>query len=191
MKPFIIGFIGKAGSGKTEACKHIESMLPDVTRIGFKDALVQEIKDNFPDVLEEIINEEHKKNVLQGILDNGWDVQRLFQEKPPIMRRLMQNYGTEVRRGDEPDYWVKQWKSKVSYTGGHIVCDDVRFKNEAKAVRDMGGIIIKLVRASVDSTDTHASEKEMEKIGYDHIIEIDEDSIAHLYSEVDLICKSL
>lgn len=66
-------------------------------------------------------------------------------------RKLLQWLGTEWGRSLSENLWVDLWKAKVgqiaSYflehdTEGFITCDDVRFDNEAQAVKDMGGYII-------------------------------------------------
>ena len=183
----IIGFTGKAQSGKTTACTHIVETLRDVTKIGFKDALVEEMKKNFPDLLEGIINQYHARNAIEGVWDDGWDVRRLFEDKPPLMRALMQNYGTDVRRGDNPEYWTKQWKAMVAQTEGHIVCDDVRFLNEADAIRDVGGIIVKIVRTDITDTGNHISETEMDKIIPHYVIKAGKGELAKLYKELQNI----
>ena len=101
----IIGFTGYKQSGKSTAAKYLEEKY-NFTRINFKDALVQEIKDNFPDLLEEIclIYEEFSFPKEGDGVDFG--IENMFQTKPPLMRALLQNYGTEVRRKDDQHYWV-------------------------------------------------------------------------------------
>ena len=47
----IIGLCGYKGSGKTTACNIIKKHLDDVVQINFKDALIEEIKEKFPDLL--------------------------------------------------------------------------------------------------------------------------------------------
>lgn len=95
---------------------------------------------------------------------------RLFDTKPQPFRALMQNYGTEVRRRDNADYWVNIWKDSVSGAlkdKKHVVADDVRFLNEAKAVKDAGGILVKLMREDIQTTGNHVSETEQDNIKCD------------------------
>lgn len=163
----IIGFTGKKQSGKTTACNALRERY-DVRQSNFKDALIKELKEKFPDLLEHIRS---KTFVTEGVAT----LDLLFQEKPPLIRTLMQNYGTEVRRGDDPDYWVMQWKMALvdllKEDETIIVVDDVRFKNEAEAVRAYGGIIIRLNRTDMESTDGHVSETEQDTITADYTIE--------------------
>ena len=45
-----------------------------------------------------------------------------------------------------------------------MTSDDCRFQNEAYAIREQGGIIIRLERTDMIHTDTHQSETEMDSI---------------------------
>lgn len=175
----IIGLVGFKQVGKSTAAKHLEGR--GFTRINMKDALVAEIKKNFPDLLNEYI-EAYK--AVGDILT----VDDLFEIKPPFMRALMQNYGTEVRRGDNDSYWTDQWKDAVeNCSNSHIVVDDVRFLNEAEAVKEQGGIIIRLTRPDIATGGTHASETEQLQIIADHIIECKAGEHGTLYNALDEI----
>lgn len=176
----ILAFTGKKQSGKSTASNYIQNKT-DAIRINFKDALITEVKHNFPQLLDAMIQmmSQHYWNGL-----HEWTVERLIREKPPLMRALLQNYGTEVRRKDDPDYWVKQWKTKVD--GMHsVICDDVRFLNEAQAVKDMGGKVIRIERYDMESADTHSSEMEMDLIVPDITIAVKTGDFDALYRALD------
>ena len=79
-------------------------------------------------------------------------------------RRLMQELGTEWgRRRMGDDFWVDRWREKAAEALAEnvagVVADDVRFENEAAAVRDLGGRVI-LVQAAAAAAPaaSHASE---------------------------------
>ncbi|GJD51060.1 hypothetical protein OPKNFCMD_3811 [Methylobacterium crusticola] len=60
-----------------------------------------------------------------------------------------------------PDLWTHLWAHQacaVREAGGRVVCDDCRFLNEAAAVRELGGIVLRLRRPAVEGKITHASE---------------------------------
>lgn len=61
-------------------------------------------------------------------------------------RELLQFWGTEVRRKQSNDYWVRkarEFVAKVSNRYDYIFFTDVRFPNEAQGIKDMGGILIR------------------------------------------------
>lgn len=171
----IIGFTGKARNGKSTASEFAKEILGNnVDRINMKDGLVMEMIQNFPDLLKEIGK---KENML---------LDELFQLKPPLMRALMINYGTEVRRKDHHDYWVEKWKeSALASEEDHIICDDLRFLNEAEAVSELDGIIIRIIRPGfASSSSNHTSETEMDKIVADYEI-VNDGDINELHIKIE------
>lgn len=170
----IIGFVGLMGTGKTTACNILKKYWgEDVEHINFKDGLVAEMRERVPDLLNE----------LAFVYDRSVD--ELFATKPPAMRALMQNYGTEIRRRDDYNYWVSKWQESVRKTDKNVVCDDVRFLNEADAVeRFARGILIRLERTDIVHTGNHPSETEQSEIVVDYTIVLGE-------GELDKLEKSL
>lgn len=73
-------------------------------------------------------------------------------------RYAMQTIGTEWGRGIIGDsLWVNAWRSTLPK--GNIVVDDVRFENEADAVRELGGVVVRIVRGDTISVGDHESER--------------------------------
>jgi len=170
----IIGITGFKQSGKSTAAKYLEDKY-GFTRHNFKDALVQELKDNFPDLLAELE------------IHYNLSTPHLFIQKPPLMRALMINYGTEVRRKDDSNYWVGEWISRTITANYNLVADDVRFLNEAIAVRESGGIIIRLTRPDLLTGGDHVSETEQLQIVADHTIDCNPGDKEALYRALDKI----
>lgn len=181
----LIGFVGKAQSGKTTSADYLVKTKKAV-KLNFKDALVRELKTNFPQLLHSIGDQ------------YGLTQEELFDKKPPSMRYLMQEYGTEVRRGDDKDYWTKQYLKQLHlFTGlerGHdgegepvelVVTDDVRFQNEAEVIRDAGGILIRIERSDIIDTGSHESEVEQDSIVVDRVIRVNKGEIEELYTALD------
>ena len=69
-----------------------------------------------------------------------------------------------------------------------MVITDVRFKHEAKKIKDLGGINIRINR-NFDKKDNHISEVELNQIPKDLIdFEIDNNyKLVDLYSQIDKI----
>jgi hypothetical protein len=79
--------------------------------------------------------------------------ERTRLEKPKTKdRELLQYLGTEWGRKKDTDLWINLWRQEVrTYRfktssmpdDVHIViCDDLRFENEARQVKELGGIVI-------------------------------------------------
>ena len=183
----IIGLIGFKQVGKSTAANYLEEKYGFV-RHNMKDALVAEVKQNFPDLLAEIVRQlELRRSEFEIV---PWTVDRLFVDKPPLMRALLQNYGTEVRRRDNDNYWVNRWDTIARNTGlfrSNLVTDDVRFKNEAQAVIDRGGILIRLTRPDITTGGSHRSEIEQLEIIADYTIECEPGGQESLYAQLDEI----
>ncbi len=73
-------------------------------------------------------------------------------------RHMMQTLGTEWGRTlVHPELWIRRVMRLASVRGGAVV-SDVRFPNEAEAIRGLGGIVIRVNRDGCGSADAHASE---------------------------------
>lgn len=105
-------------------------------------------------------------------------------------RHLMQTLGTEWgRRMVHSDLWIDLWREKLASMGELIVVDDLRFPNEAQAVRDKGGIIWRVVRPGVPILD-HPSERMQAEIVADATL-INSTSINALCALVDAEVQKL
>lgn len=64
------------------------------------------------------------------------------------MRQALQYWGTDVRRAQNPDYWVMETMRAiipVLDSGRSVYLTDARFPNELDAVRAVGGAVIRLL----------------------------------------------
>ncbi len=77
-------------------------------------------------------------------------------------RYLMQTLGTEWGRGQiKGTLWVDVTKAKIGRllsNGWNVVVDDVRFPNEFDLIRELGGVMVQVVRPAVAATNGHVSE---------------------------------
>ncbi len=85
-------------------------------------------------------------------------------------RKMMQTVGTEWgRRMVHPEMWVRSLRQRISPAldrGQNVVVSDVRFRNEAQALRDIGGVIVRVTRPGAVRGD-HQSESEVDAIAAD------------------------
>jgi hypothetical protein len=92
----------------------------------------------------------------------NWDGQ-----KDDRGRRLLQLLGTEVGRAYDADLWVIKLQNKIAIKRAQgkldVVVPDVRFLNEAQAIKNWGGWIVRLNgRGGLEgAAGSHVSESEM------------------------------
>lgn len=81
------------------------------------------------------------------------------------IRALMQGLG-DLMRKENPDVFIECTLNSNDY----YLVSDCRLPNEAKAIKDRGGIIIKVVRDSVVASDKHQSETHIDDIQEDYTL---------------------
>lgn len=61
------------------------------------------------------------------------------------VRELLQYWGTDVRRKENPNYWIEKVKNHIKIMSmSQFIIDDVRFPNEADFIKEQNGILIRL-----------------------------------------------
>jgi hypothetical protein len=73
--------------------------------------------------------------------------------------KLLQWWGTEFRRAQDPDYWVKKLFASISSNLDIALVTDVRFPNEAAGIKQRGGYNVKVTRIQEDGTQYHATDR--------------------------------
>lgn len=174
MKVNVVGLTGKKGSGKDAAASAL--VAEGWVRLAYGDPLKQEVADAFCVAPEIFHDRELKETPLASLaLANckdmgfvsamGWDKD---PHQPRSPRWVMQQWGTDYRRKQDGNYWVARTVQEVRLLleyGRSVVVTDVRFYNEATALLELGGSIVKVVRPNnpyEEGTDGHASETEMD-----------------------------
>ena len=111
----------------------------------------------------------------------GWEeVKKLSTDA----RELLQRLGTEVGRdmfGN--DFWVNQAILRAK-EHDKVVISDVRYINEAEAVRGQGGLVFRINKNNVSEVNSHESEKNLNDYEFDYIINNDSTK-EDLYRGVD------
>ena len=106
-------------------------------------------------------------------------------EREVSPRKALMYVGTEIfRKHYGEDVWVNIVKKEICDLGGNIVVTDCRYKNEARMIKDVGGVLI-----YVDK-DNKEQEYEMKSIDYDICIE-NNSTKDNLYKIVDCMYKNL
>lgn len=147
----IIGLHGKKYAGKDTAALGL--MEHGFTRIAFADELRAMLYD-----LNPILHVGGDGYVYRWQVwdTEGYDVLKTL----PEARRLMQVFGTEVIRNRDEDFWVRRVQEKIEPAGvtARWAITDVRFDNEARMIRKLGGQVVEIVRPDTSEHDTHGAD---------------------------------
>ena len=136
----IIGISGKMGVGKSTTAMRLNEVLPRSIRYAFADLLKAEVSRlfGFPpewcyNRKEEVINFHH--------MEEGESI-----PKEMTVRETLQWYGTDVIRAREPQRWIRQIVRTIRelHDYDYLIIEDVRFLNEAKFVKDSGGLLVRI-----------------------------------------------
>lgn len=109
--------------------------------------------------------------------------------------QMLQQLGTNVlREGFNKEVWIKALLIELNKQPGNYIISDCRFKNEAKAIQDAGGFIIRINRPNNPIAENstrdlnHQSEIDLDDYNnFDYIIENDSD-LASLEAKINDIC---
>ncbi len=164
-----LGVTGKAGSGKDTACDYLAQAF-GYQKLAFADPLRQIVAAVDPIIgFEEVADQCIPIRYNEALEFAGY--QEAKQTYPEI-RQVLQRVGTEGGRHVlGGDVWINASMRQVSKD--RVCWSDVRFLNEARAIRRVGGKILRIVRedSGLDATaGQHASETELEKIRADYVI---------------------
>lgn len=111
---------------------------------------------------------------------------------PMTARELLQFFGTNIMRKMYEPVWVNATINKIKQEGSlRSVISDVRFPDEAEAIKKTGGKLIKLTRSV--SKDTHASETALDGYtNFDYVIDNSGDStVENLIEEIKKVYRAV
>jgi len=170
----LIGLSGKAGSGKTTVTNYL-------TKMGFG---TRKFADPLKSMLADLL-------ISQGVEpeDTPLFIEGELKEVPTELlggkspRHAMQTLGTEWGRGQlHEDFWVEAALRNPAQCD--LIFDDVRFPNEALAIRNRGGIVVNVLREDAPQVGRHLSEDSLMDFAFDFVIYNDAD-IYTLFHRVD------
>lgn len=85
------------------------------------------------------------------------------------VRELLQKFGTAIRNEVCDDFWVKACLKDYE-KGDNWLISDVRFKSEAKGIKDLDGIIVRVNREGAGAGN-HISEVDLDDYQFDYVID--------------------
>ncbi len=174
----IIGLSGYAQSGK-DSTAELLCLNYGYTRLAFADPMRQALM---------IINPKLDSitRVSDMVEDYGWDIAK----RNPEVRRLLQVLGTDFGRkmlGD--DVWINIALSGIK-SEDKIVISDVRYPNEAQAIKNLSGSLWRINRHNHSAVNGHTSEHAMDNYMFNHVI-YNDGTLDDLSDEVFMLAKEL
>ena len=189
----IVGLTGPARCGKNTIADHLVAKY-GFTRLAFSDALYREVAEAF-DVPEQVFRDDGCKerclfpitqcrapefvDVLASIYKLTPET-RTLQERSGVLsphwpyspREILQWWGTEYRRAQDPDYWVKKLDEALQkhFSASAVfplklAVDGVRFANEEAYLRGLVGFEMwHIYRPGGPAVASHVSEVEQKNI---------------------------
>lgn len=149
-----ISFSGKMASGKDTMGAMFMKAFPQAKHLAFGDALKAELNEYLNylrDNKKAVKPEDMDIEVFNELKKIAYDSNDSAYDKTVEIRRALQLYGTDYRRKNNPDYWVKKCEAIILEDPNGVYCvTDARFKNEIKMLENHG---FNLVRLEVEPKD--------------------------------------
>lgn len=152
----IVGLTGYARAGKDTAAEVL--IEAGWKRIAFADSLREMLH-----ALNPLIGRGQLR-VADIVEMNGWTEAKKWSE----IRQLLQRLGTEAGRNILGEsIWIDTALAKVASPLTNYVITDVRYPNEANAIRAMGGWIGRITREGTAPVNAHPSETALDDYPWD------------------------
>jgi dephospho-CoA kinase len=157
----IIGLTGYAQSGKDTVANILVEKY-GFTRVAFADKLRDLLYEFNPPADGDGIPD------VQEVVDvNGWDIAKV---QYPTIRKQLQDLGLAARKVFGEQFWIQQALREVHFEGNFVITD-IRFPNEAAAIRKYDNSQIwRISRNGVKAVNQHISETAMDNEKVDQIL---------------------
>lgn len=171
----VIGLSGPIGCGKDTVAQILRAHVRSTQCFAFADKLREEVVDAFcieqtfltrRDTKERpmpalALNRCMDRDFIRALARAGVNAE---MQAPRSPRQIMQWWGTEYRRAQEPGYWVTRAGQHIAWLRQTvnprlIVVTDVRYQDEANMLHALGGQIWQITRPGHEAkAATHSSE---------------------------------
>jgi len=201
----IIGLSGYSSVGKDTVGKMIceSDHIWEIKKFAGKLKIIASLLTGIP--VQDFEDQEFKKTNL----GSDWDVVNVYKKFLPVgsrtieethqmsVREFLQLLGTDAMRDHlHPNVWVNalfaDYKpEKMSERSpSNWVITDVRFPNEAQAIKNRGGIIIRVDRPGYIPINNHPSETALDDWNFDYKI-LNASDIESLQLTIDVVLKQI
>ena len=199
----IIGIVGFQGSGKDTIADYLQN-IHQFRRESFAHTLKDAIAAIFGWDRELLEGRTKASRAWREEVDSWWANRLGIPHLTP--RWVLQWWGTEVvRKSFHDDTWIAALENKLQKMSDDIVITDCRFPNEIKAIKNAGGIVIRVVRGPdpewysiakvanrggaiaqdlLKGYNIHPSETAWIGTKFDAVIDNSHEGLDHLYSQV-------
>lgn len=179
--PKIIGLVGLIGSGKDTVADILKLKMKYRTD-SFAHNLKGAISVIFNWSFKDLSGTTPESRQWRDTVDTWWSEKLGIPNLTP--RWVLQNIGTDVMRNHFHDkIWIASLERKINNSSDKIVITDCRFPNEIEAIRNLGGVIVRVKRNDPDwvtsgenlseRSDIHPSEYSWLECDMDYTIEND------------------
>lgn len=134
MRLFRVALLGNPGSGKTSIGDALIE-LAGGERLSFSHQVKREAVRAMLGVERRLITPESEEELLERMQN---------PETKDEYRALLQMWGTNFRRVQDPNYWVTKVSQLIVADAGNQVIDDCRFENEYELLNGRGFFFVRL-----------------------------------------------
>jgi len=187
-----VGIVGLRHSGKTTIAKEFLAQNANYQKL----ALADPLKDSAVEMCNTFLAKYNRPLITRKDIEIN----------KAQFRLMLQWLGTEFAREyvGPDDFWINLFRTrvqKVENAGGSVVCDDVRFPNEAARLREMGFLIVKVNRDEIarqkslriagDVGANHPSETSVNLIDADiYLNEVPQSRISETVAYIINLCET-
>ena len=198
----LLAINGKIGSGKDTIAKIIIGLAAqEISHYPSSMQTIWEVK-KFAGKLKEIaslltginIADFEDQEFKKSFLPDEWNIIPKYEwgdePKDPRMtvRTFLQKLGTEaLRDGLHTNVWVNALFSDYTVNSNWLITD-CRFTNEYDAIKQRGGLIIRVNRVTGNPVSNHPSETSLDNHKFDYVID-NNGSLTDLESQVKIFLK--
>lgn len=170
----IIGLSSYATGGKDTVARFIQELQPEKWEVKKFSGKLKEIASILTGIPEHMFEDQDFKTSILG--EEWWKNYGDFYHQTTV-RDFLQILGTDaIRNGLHTNAWVNALMADYKpakmdqYNPSNWIITDCRFPNEAQAVKDNGGVVIRIVRPGIEPVNAHPSETALDNWDFDYKI---------------------
>jgi hypothetical protein len=158
----LIGFVGEKGAGKSTLMNVLSSNFIELTFANPVKIVAATISAGTAELHDAVQKELFNEKI-------GMTNRELMQRVGDLLREQLPVYLSEMFSGSPIVEIAKASLLNVKSRGLHIIFSDVRYHDEAKMIKDEGGLLVRIVRPrQTHVPDFHSSETQSKEVIVDY-----------------------